>query len=147
MADWNIRRAEMADAASLAACIEAAYSIYAASGVELPAVSDGIAEDIRDNLVWVAVQGGRIVGGLVLVAKQDHMMLANVAVDPGATGAGLGRALIQHAEREARELGVHRMKLTTHAGMPENVRLYEHLGWRETGRCGDKVFMEKQMAP
>jgi len=145
MADWKVRCAVLADAEALAGCIDAAYSIYATSGIELPAVSDGVAEDIRDNLVWVADQDGRIVGGLVLVARQGDAQIANVAVDPSATGAGLGRALIEHAEREARRLGHRSMKLTTHPGLTANVRLYTHLGWQETSRSADKVFMEKQL--
>ena len=145
MADWDIRRAELNDAASLAACINAAYAIYAARGIGLPAVSDGITDDIQENIVWVAVQDAKVIGGLVLIARQDHAMLANVAVDPIATGRGLGRALIHHAEREARKVGFQKIKLTTHVDMPGNLRLYAHLGWHETSRRSDKVFMEKQL--
>lgn len=145
MTDWTIRRAEQTDAPSLTACIDAAYSIYAGKGIDLPAVSDGIAEDIRENIVWVAILKRRIVGGLVLILREDHAMLANVAVDPAAAGLGLGRTLIEQAEQEVRLRGHSRMRLTTHAKIPENLRLYTHLGWRETGRDGSKVFMEKSL--
>lgn len=127
----------------MAVCIDAAYSIYAAKGIELPAVSDGLAEDIRNNIVWVGVLARQIVGGLVLIAREDHAVLANVAVDPSATGLGLGRALLEQAERETRGLGLGKLVLTTHADIPENVCLYEYLGWSETERRGSKVFMEK----
>jgi GNAT superfamily N-acetyltransferase len=145
MTDWIIRRAEQADAPSLTACIDAAYSIYAGKGIDLPAVSDGIAEDIRENFVWVAILKRRIVGGLVLILRQDYAMLANVAVDPAAAGLGLGRALIEQAEQEVKLRGHSRMRLTTHTKIPENLDLYTHLGWRETGRDGNKVFMEKSL--
>jgi len=111
----------------------------------LPAVSDGIREDIENNTVWVAILGLHVVGGLVLIPREDHAILANVAVEPSAVGSGLGRALIDRAETEARKLGIRRLILTTHADILKNVRMYEHLGWRETARIGNKVHMEKSL--
>ena len=99
MADWHIRRAELTDAVALAACINAAYAFHVARGISLPAVFDGITDDIQENIVWAAVQDAKVIGGLVLIARQDSAMLANVTVDPIATGRGWGRALIHHAER------------------------------------------------
>ena len=145
MANSMIRRALEADAAALAACIDAAYSVYRGRGIELPAVSDGVADDIRNNLVWVADSGGCILGGLILVVRTDHALLANLAVDPAATGQGLGRALLERAEREVRQLNLPKLTLRTHAGIPENIRLYEHLGWRVAGRTGDTVVLEKAL--
>ncbi len=145
MMNWAIRRAEPCDSPALAACIDAAYSVYAERGIDLPAVSEGIAEDIRDNVVWVACRDGRIIGGLVLIIGDERAVLANVAVDPAATGSGVGRALMDQAEQEARKLGLKKMRLSTHVDIPENVQLYEHLGWHEIGRTGVKVFMEKPL--
>ena len=142
----SLRRAAPGDAGALAACIDAAYAGYRAAGIDLPPVSEGIADDIRDHIAWVAVHDDEIVGGLVLVIREDVALIANVAVHPAASGTGLGRALMQQAETEARERGLPRMTLTTHADMPGNLRLYEHLGWRETGRDGNKVRMEKAIA-
>jgi len=142
----SLRRAAPGDAGALAACIDAAYAGYREAGIDLPPVSEGVADDIRDHLVWVAVHDNQIVGGLVLVIREDVALIANVAVHPDATGTGLGRALMQQAETEARKRGLPRMTLTTHADMPGNVRLYEHLGWRETSRDGTKVRMEKAIA-
>ena len=146
MTNWIIRRAKLPEAEILASCIDSAYSVYAGRDIDLPAVSDGIAEDIQSNLVWVAVVGQQIVGVLVFIPREDHAILSNLAVDPSATGSGLGRALLDRAELEARSLGLDRLKLPTHVGIPENMRLYEHLGWRESGRIGSKVHMEKLIA-
>lgn len=143
MANWTIRRAEEKDAAALADCIDAACSIYETKIIDLPAVSDGIAEEIKNNLVWVAVQHDQIVGGIVLIPKADHVEITNVAVAPGATGTGLGRVLMDLAETETRRLGLGTLRLTTYLGIPENVRLYEYLGWHETERSGSKVKMAK----
>ncbi len=127
----------------MAVCIDAAYLAYAERGIDLPAVSEGIEDDIRDNIVWIGVLEGRTIGGAVLVPRENHAVLANIAVDPSVTGSGLGRALMERAEQEVRKRGIKTLKLSTHVDIPENVSLYEHLGWRETGRSGTKVMMEK----
>jgi len=147
MADWKIRRAKLEDAPALAECIEDAYSAYTTRIADLPLVSEGLAEDIKNNHVSVAVKDHRIVGGLVLVEKKDHLVLANVAVAPKATGMGLGRAFLEHAETEAQRLGLGELQLSTHVDIPENIRLYEHLGWQETARRGNKVQMSKSIRP
>ena len=138
-----IRPAREADAGELAACIDAAYAPYAARIFDLPAVSEGCAQDIRDNQVWVAVLGDEIIAGLVLVAGDGFLKLANLAVHPDHCGKGLGRELIRLSEGEAKKQGYGEMRLNTHVDMPENVRLYQHLGWVVMSRCGNTVSMRK----
>ena len=101
--------------------------------------------ELIDAISMVGITLLLFLAGLVLQVEADHLVVANIAVDPAAAGQGLGRALMERAEREARRLGLRIMRLTTHIDMPENVRLYEHLGWRETGRSGNKVRMEKSL--
>ena len=143
MPSWEIRRANLDDASALADCIDSAYAMYSSRIADLPEVSGRIAEDIESNLVWIAAADAKIVGGVVIVLKDDYAVLANVAVHPKMAGAGLGRALIERAETESHRHGKTALRLTTHVGMPENVRLYEHLGWRMIGKSGNKVHMEK----
>ena len=98
---------------------------------------------------WVADDGGRIVGLLILVPSDDHVLVENVAVEPGRQGEGIGRALLAFAEQRAAELGVSEMRLYTHVLMTENQALYARLGYREVerrtveGRTG--VFMSKRL--
>ena len=143
MADWTIRRAELSDAGALSASIDAAYSQYAARITDLPPVSADCAEEIAKYQVWVAEIDTGIVGGLVMIPEEGFMRLANVAVHPDHVGAGLGRTLIALAETEAADQGYREMRLTTHVDMPENIRLYRHLGWEEGRRQGNKVLMKK----
>lgn len=145
MANQIIRKATSADAPALKDCINAAYEGYRKQIKDLPDVSGGIMEDILNNLVHVAEMDGKIVGGAVLVPGDTHLLLANVAMHPDAAGLGLGRALLENADREALRLGFCEMRLSTHADMPENVALYEHLGWEVTGRSGNKIFMRKRV--
>ena len=143
MAGWTLRRAAQSDAAGLAACIDVAYARDAARLPDLPDVSADIAEEIAQHQVWVAEFDNTIIGGLVVIPQPDFMLLANVAVHPKHAGAGLGRALIGLAESVSLDQGYRELRLTTHVDMPDNVRLYEHLGWSEIERKGNKVSMKK----
>jgi GNAT superfamily N-acetyltransferase len=141
----NIRRAKVQDAKPLSECIEAAYSVYRSRISDLPSVTDGIAQTIESNRVWVAEAGKVIVGGIVLIAHEEFMMLENDAVHPDSSGMGVGAALIKQAELDCSTLGLTTMRLSTHVDMPENVRLYQHLGWHETGRSSNKIQMSKDI--
>ncbi len=141
----KLRRATIGDAGGFETCIRDAYARYARDIPDLPEVAGGIVEDITAHQVWVAVTKDQIIGGLVLILAEEHMILANIAVAPSMTGQGVGRALMAKAEHLCREHGMVELRLSTHAAMPDNVRLYEHLGWRETGRDGNKVHMAKMI--
>jgi GNAT superfamily N-acetyltransferase len=145
MTKWRIRRANVRDSGGFSECIDAAYSVYASRIVDLPAVSEGISDDIEKDRVWIAEIGPKIVGGIVLIPEDDFLLLANVAVRPECSGLGLGRALMGLAEAECRKLGLNELRLRTHVSIPENVSLYEHLGWQETGKSGTKVHMRKTL--
>jgi ribosomal protein S18 acetylase RimI-like enzyme len=60
-------------------------------------------------------------------------------------GRGVGRALIDHAVREARRHGLPALRLYTNAAMHENLAMYERMGFVETHRATehglDRVFM------
>lgn len=143
MTDQVLRRAVVADAGALGACFEAAYAVYAGRIDDLPPVSEGLAAEIETHEVWLAEIGGEVAGGLVLVAGDGFLHLVNVAVHPDHKGAGLGRALMELAESRALAQGLREMRLSTHVGIPENLAMYAHLGWVETGRYGIRVSMTK----
>ncbi|SLN56536.1 acetyltransferase [Roseovarius albus] len=138
-----IRSAKARDVAGLTVCIDLAYARYAKLGVKLPPVSEGVAEDIRDHHVWVADDAGQIIGGLILMISEGSSKLANVAVHPDHGGRGIGRLLIDSAIDASKAAGCHSITLVTHAAMPDNIHLYEHLGWRKTGAMDHKVFMSR----
>ncbi len=140
-----IRKAEAAEASAVAVCIDAAYAAHRQRLPDLPDVSAGCAEAIADGQVWVALREDRIFGVLMLAPEDGFLKLVNVAVHPQATGLGLGGALMARADAEAAAQGVSELRLATHADLPENVALYEHLGWRVTDREGRKVHMRKSL--
>jgi GNAT superfamily N-acetyltransferase len=95
--------------------------------------------------LWVT---GRPVAGLIeLTEAGDALHVGNVAVRPGSQGTGLGRLLMDFAERRAILLGLTRLGLYTNEVMTENQAIYTHLGYREVGRHTEdgyrRVYMEK----
>lgn len=144
MDDWTIRRAVPEDAAALTACFARAYAPHAHLP-DLPPVTRGIGDDIANHYVWLAERGDDVLGGAVLVIGPGSAKLSNICVDPGAARNGIGRALLRLIEAEARAWGAQAVTLTTHAEMEETRRFYDHLGWRETGRSGNRVYMEKPL--
>ena len=140
----HIRKATQSDNEALVKVIDRAYEIYKIELPDLPDVSSGVEDDIADGNVWVAESGG-IVGGVFLTFDKSDAVLTNIAVDPIRSGEGIGKALIAHVQAECKKRGFLTLKLATHIKMPENIALYSHLGWVETGCDGNKVFMSKQL--
>lgn len=101
---------------------------------------------IEAGQVWLL--GEPIAGLIVLVPQDDEaLLIENVAVAPAAQGIGLGRRLMDFAERQASALGLRRLTLYTNELMTENQAMYTHLGYHETERRGAggyrRVFMAK----
>jgi GNAT superfamily N-acetyltransferase len=147
-----IRRARPEDRAAVEAIVNAAYAIYVDRIGKPPGpMLDDYARLIADGMVSVLEDADRAMAAvIVLVPKQDHLLLDNIAVRPDHQGQGLGRQLIAFAEGEARRLGYAELRLYTHQMMTENIALYARLGFVETGRgqeAGyDRVFMRKYIA-
>ncbi|WP_199486523.1 MFS transporter [Actinomadura logoneensis] len=73
-------------------------------------------------------------GLIVLIPEDGRLLVDNVAVDPSRQGEGLGRRLLDHAEEQARALGLPALRLITNEKMTSNIARYERRGYRETGR-------------
>ena len=140
------RPATAADLPAIREVVGAAYAGYLSRMDRPPApmLADyGAAVDA--GRLWVT---GRPVTGLIeLTEAGDALHVGNVAVHPGSQGTGLGRLLMDFAERRAILLGLTRLSLYTNEVMTENQALYTHLGYREVGRHIEdgyrRVFMEK----
>ena len=141
----SIRNANLQDVASLKRCIDLAYAPVKARLSDLPDVSTGLEDDIATKAVLVAETAGKVSGCAILSIEGSRAQLVNLAVDPQFKGLGLGRLLIESAEQCARDNNATVIRLATHVEMPENVSLYQHLGWSEILRTGNKVMMEKDL--
>ncbi|MGW5643796.1 GNAT family N-acetyltransferase [Saccharopolyspora sp. NPDC003752] len=144
----DLREARLSDAAALADLARRAYSPYTERMDRLPApmIAD-YSEAVRTHQVWVAEDGDRILGMLVLVPEGDVMLLENVAVHPDAQGRGVGRDLLALADREAARQRMTEIRLYTNEVMTENLAYYPRHGYVETGRAEQdgyrRVFFRK----
>ncbi|HET6329153.1 MAG TPA: GNAT family N-acetyltransferase [Holophagaceae bacterium] len=88
---------------------------------------------------------GHILGCLLLSPHTDgEVQMRQVAVKPAMQGTGLGRALVEEAERKARELGFTRMML--HA-RDVAIGFYARLGYAREGDLFIEVgITHQQMA-
>lgn len=145
--NWTVRKAGIADAEALAECMHAAYTRYIPrlKGKTLPPLTVDYEAEIRAYPVWVAEFDGNLAGGLILMPERHYMSIANVAVHPQFQGNGLGRGLMELADAEAKQQGYSELRLATHVALTENLSLYSHLGWSETGRDEQRVYMRKKL--
>lgn len=145
------RRAVEHDVDAIRDLVDAAYVGYTEliGRTPLPMLTD-FAVTIATDDVWVLDTAGSIVGVIVLMARQDHLWLDNVAIVPAAQGRGLGRRLLGHAEDEARRLGLSEIRLLTNERYVDNIAMYTRHGYRETHRepyrGTDLVYFVKTLA-
>jgi GNAT superfamily N-acetyltransferase len=138
---YSFRSAEAPDASSVAELVDAAYGHYVERIGTLPGpMTDDYAEVIRNRQVTVAEHHGAIVGVIVLTVTDEGFLVDNVAVHPGHRGTGLGRALLEFAEAEARRGGFDSIYLYTHEKMTENLALYTRIGYVEHDRRSQGAF-------
>jgi len=92
----------------------------------------------REAEVWVALDDDRVVGtvtyvepgsALVEVSREGEAEMRSLAVDPTATGRGIGETLARHAVDRARDRGFAAMVLCSSTTMHAAHRLYERLGF------------------
>src|SRR5262249_39537437 len=126
-----IRPARPDDRDAVEAVVHAAYSIYVDRIGKPPGpMLDNYTARIADGSVSVVEDStGNISGIIVLIPDSDHLLLDNIAVRPEYQGQGLGRVLIEFAEREAERLGYTQIRLYTHEKMTENIDLYRRIGF------------------
>jgi GNAT superfamily N-acetyltransferase len=147
--DFEIRRAEPADAAAIHRCLVTAFDPYRAEYTEgafadtVPSPA-GIEERLRVMALFVATApDGTVVG---TIACQDvgrglgH--LRGMAVLPGWQGRGVADTLIEAAEAELLRVGCSRVHLHTTRPLARAQRFYARHGFRLTGAVEDFFGME-----
>ncbi|HLK46789.1 MAG TPA: GNAT family N-acetyltransferase [Bryobacteraceae bacterium] len=75
--------------------------------------------------------------GAVRQIDETTAELKRMYVDPSARGRGIGRALVEALEREARLLGVTRVVLETGTRLAPAIRLYEGMGYARIPLFGE----------
>jgi putative acetyltransferase len=129
-----IRRARPEDGPTVRDIVFATLRAYGITpdpdGLDADVVAFGRAGD-GPVLELVAELDGRVVGSVVVSARENgEAWLSKLFVDAAVRGRGIGRALLDRAEAEARSRGSRRLRLETRTIYREAVRLYEANGWQ-----------------
>jgi ribosomal protein S18 acetylase RimI-like enzyme len=131
----RLRPATEADVPRLTALVRSAYGHYVErSGGPPGPMTEDYADVVRSYQVTVAERDGETVGLVVMGVDDEGFFIANVAVDPSHQGRGVGRALLEYAERAARRAGFDSVYLYAHERMTENIALYTRIGYVEYDR-------------
>jgi GNAT superfamily N-acetyltransferase len=155
---FSLRPAVTADVPALEALAVAAYEKYVPRVDQLPAPMTADYDlHVRSGHVWVVVDTDAVgdcdavVGLAVLLPREDHLLLDNVAVLPAMQGQGIGNRLLALAEDEARRRGLTEVRLYTNVTMTENLAYYPKRGYVETHRAQQhgfhRVFFRKPVTP
>jgi len=134
----RITLATIDQASSIAAILQEAFREYEALYTpEAFAVTTPTAKQIQDRWdegpVWVALQNDVIVGTVAAVPKQGALYIRSMAITPAARGYGVGKSLLQEAERFARKNDLQRMFLSTTPFLDRAIKLYEGFGFKQIG--------------
>jgi ribosomal protein S18 acetylase RimI-like enzyme len=139
--EYSFRPATGADVSEVAALVNAAYGHYVERIGMLPRpMTDDYTEVIANQRVTVAESQETIVGVIVLTVDDEGFLIDNVAVGTSHRGEGLGRALLEFAEAEARLMGFDSIHLYTHEKMTENLAIYSRIGYVEYDRRSQGEF-------
>lgn len=143
----QLRDAQAADVPAIQEVVRQAYSHYVPRLGRPPGpMLDDYDQLVRDGHVRVVERSSEVVGVLVLISRPDHLLLDNVAVHPRAKGQGIGRLMLEEAERVARLQGHSTIRLYTNEVMTENIGLYGRVGYVETHRAEENGFRRIYMA-
>ncbi len=145
-----LRPATADDVAAIEAIVEAAYSPYIERIGRRPGpMLEDYHQRVNAGGVHVLDNGGRVQGFIILVDTDTGLLLDNLAVAPHAQGLGLGRVLMDFAERQALDAGYTAIRLYTNEAMSENLALYTRRGYQETHRAEEhglrRVYMSKHL--
>lgn len=78
---------------------------------------------------------------------QGVSVLLSIAVDPAATGQGIGRRLMEAFRQQSRRLGYAVMELSAHRDNEPAIGLYLACGWEVVGQDADGVYFQRGTDP
>ncbi len=152
----EIRRAASEDTEAIASLLFEAFAefehLYTPEGFAATALpGEEVVDRMTEGPIWIALQGGQVVGTASAVEREDGLYVRGMAVVPSAQGQGIGRRLLEEVESHALEAGVLRMYLSSTPFLSGAIRLYERFGFRRTDQgprdlLGTPLFtMEKPL--
>ena len=148
----KIRRAGPPDADAVRRLVREAYAQWVPLiGREPMPMQADYDKAVRDHEIDLVHAGGELVALIEMIVLPDQLYIENIAVSPRRQRKGLGRFLLSHAERKARDAGLPKLGLLTNQAFASNVRLYQSVGYRidrtELFSNGSTaVYMSKRLA-
>jgi GNAT superfamily N-acetyltransferase len=113
----------------------------------------GLAAKAGAERCFLAFRGGQLAGCVFCAPRHGCLYVGKLAVDPALQGRGIGRALVAHAEAEARALGLPALELQTRVELVGNHLAFGRLGFVRTGETAHaghdrptSVTMQKALA-
>ena len=99
--------------------------------------------DDKNNLRFMAVEDGRMVGYVFFYHTQYRTPWLGIAIAEDYKGKHLGRRLLAFMEDFARSHGKHGIILTTHIANVRAQSLYRRMGYTRMGihDCGEVLFL------
>ncbi|MEP7029923.1 MAG: GNAT family N-acetyltransferase [Pseudolabrys sp.] len=119
------------------AMVHAAFGEFQPPSSVLNETAADLAARQRDSVVLVAQTGGEFIGSVFCAPKGDALYLTRLAAAPRWRKAGVGGALLQAAEAQARELGAKRLTIRVRVTLPGNLAYFKRAGFIETGTGQD----------
>jgi ribosomal protein S18 acetylase RimI-like enzyme len=129
----RIRPAQETDVESLACLINSAFR------VELPFIEgdrtnpDGVRAYMEKGKFLLAEDAAGLAGCVYVELRGDRGYLGLLGVEPARQGSGLGRKLMDAAERHFRQAGCVAVDLRVISPRTPLPTFYRHLGYVETG--------------
>lgn len=150
--DVVLSRISPADAGEVLTVQRAAFASEALiyGSADMPPLTQTL-DEMRAELAnangWVARVGPRLVGAIRVRETDDLLLIGRIAIAPDMQGSGIGRALLEAAERDSR---APEAELFTGSLSEANVRLYESCGYRiaervDQGDGTEQLFMRKTL--
>ena len=102
---------------------------------ETTASAEVVRERLESAKIWIAYDDAEAVGTVASLPEPERIYVRSMAVTPKAQGLGVGQALLETVEADARERGFKKLYLYTTFVLPGAQPLYEKNGFvvtRET---------------
>jgi len=134
MSKIELRAATADDIPAIVDVTQAAFAEYASWLTPPSSVGGETPAKVREKLAAghgvLALDGGQVVGSVYYAPEHDYIYLGRLAVLPAHRGRGIGAALVAEVERQARALGIARVRLGVRVALPRLRARYERLGYR-----------------
>jgi len=116
-----------------------------------------ITKDIQSKTYFIAIERSKIIGGVNIDKNQDNIYLTidwkdkknkflvvhRLAIDNKFWKNGIGRLLMNHAEKLVKSNNLESIRLDTYSGNPQAVLFYKRLGYNRLGSINLKPNMQE----